>query len=137
MASNSENNIPDSLHNEEHAAKKSILIIEDEDGVRAVLEELLSMEGYKAIAVSNGFEGLSRFKETQFDLVFTDVRMPGMSGREVSKSIREISPNTPIIVITGWDPVTVKREFNDIEANVILKKPFDVDEVLDLVSKLI
>ena len=95
------------------------------------------MEGYKTIAVNNGFEGLSRFKQTQIDLVFTDVRMPGMSGREVYKAIRKINPNTPVIVVTGWEPEAVRREFNDIAANVVLKKPFDVDEVLDLVSELI
>ena len=137
MATNFANNTPDSLRNGEHIAQKSILIIEDEDGVRAVLEELLSMEGYKTIAVNNGFEGLSRFKQTQIDLVFTDVRMPGMSGREVYKAIRKINPNTPVIVVTGWEPEAVRREFNDIAANVVLKKPFDVDEVLDLVSELI
>ncbi len=137
MATNFANNAPDSLRNGEHIAQKGILIIEDEDGVRAVLEELLSMEGYKTIAVNNGFEGLSRFKQTQIDLVFTDVRMPGMSGREVYKAIRKINPNTPVIVVTGWEPEAVRREFNDIAANVVLKKPFDVDEVLDLVSELI
>ena len=137
MATNFANNAPDSLRNGEHIAQKSILIIEDEDGVRAVLEELLSMEGYKTIAVNNGFEGLSRFKQTQIDLVFTDVRMPRMSGREVYKAIRKINPNTPVIVVTGWEPEAVRREFNDIAANVVLKKPFDVDEVLDLVSELI
>ena len=60
-----------------------------------------------------------------------------MSGREVYKAIRKINPNTPVIVVTGWEPEAVRREFNDIAANVVLKKPFNVDEVLDLVSELI
>ena len=60
-----------------------------------------------------------------------------MSGREVYKAIRKINPNTPVIVVTGWESEAVRREFNDIAANVVLKKPFNVDEVLDLVSELI
>ncbi len=137
-----------------------ILIVEDEAGIRDLLEELLFMEGYRITAVDNGSDGVSRFSEestdlrmpgmsgwevakaiknhnSSHDLVFTDLRMPGMSGWEVAKAIKNHNSRTPVVMVTGWDTETLRSELNDTGVDRVLQKPFDMDVVLDLVSELL
>ncbi len=114
-----------------------ILIVEDEAGIRDLLEELLFMEGYRITAVDNGSDGVSRFSEESHDLVFTDLRMPGMSGWEVAKAIKNHNSRTPVVMVTGWDTETLRSELNDTGVDRVLQKPFDMDVVLDLVSELL
>lgn len=114
-----------------------ILIVEDEAGIRDLLEELLFMEGYRITAVDNGSDGVSRFTEEGHDLVFTDLRMPGMSGWEVAKAIKSQNSRTPVVMVTGWDTETLGSELNDTGVDRVLQKPFDMDAVLSLVSELL
>lgn len=114
-----------------------ILIVEDEEGIRDLLEELLFMEGYRITAVDNGSDGVSRFTEEGHDLVFTDLRMPGMSGWEVAKAIKSHNSRTPVVMVTGWDTETLGSELNDTGVDRVLQKPFDMDVVLNLVSELL
>ncbi len=114
-----------------------ILIVEDEAGIRELLEELLFMEGYRITAVDNGSDGVSRFSEEGHDLVFTDLRMPGMSGWEVAKAIKSHNSRTPVVMVTGWDTQTIASELNDTGVDRVLQKPFDMNVVLDLVSELL
>ncbi len=115
----------------------NILIVEDEEGIRAVLEELLFMEGYKTTSAENGDEGIRRLGQTDFDLVFTDLNMPGVSGRDVAKAVKAQNSNTPVIVVTGWDTNALGADLTSSGVDRILKKPFDMDEVLTIVSDLI
>ncbi len=114
----------------------SILIAEDEEGVRDLLVQLLEMGGYSAIAVDNGMDAVSKFKEGNYDLVITDFRMPGISGAEVTRAIKAFDSHTPVVVVTGWDPETFIDELEAVGVDHILQKPFDMDDLLELVSKL-
>lgn len=114
----------------------SILIVEDETGVRELLKQLLDLEGYHTTSVENGSEGVSMFQREHHDLVFTDFRMPGMSGAEVAKAIKTLSAQTPVVIVTGWDPDVFAEELRNSGVDRIVKKPFDMDEILDLVTDL-
>ena len=114
----------------------SILVVEDEEGVRDLLVQLLQMGGYSAMAVDNGLDAIASFKEEHYDLVFTDFRMPGISGAEVTRAIKAFDSKTPVVVVTGWDPETFKEELECAGADHILQKPFDMDDLLGLVSSL-
>ena len=114
-----------------------ILIVEDEAGIRDLLEELLFMEGYRITAVDNGSDGVSRFTEEDHDLVFTDLRMPGMSGWDVAKAVKSHNPRTPVVMVTGWDTEALSSELSDTGVDHILQKPFDMAAVLKLVSELL
>ena len=117
----------------EHPA---ILVVEDEQGVRDLLVQLLQMGGYSAIAVDNGMDAIASFKEEHYDLVFTDFRMPGISGAEVTRAIKAFNSQIPVVVVTGWDPETFKEELESAGVDHILQKPFDMDDLLALVSSL-
>lgn len=114
----------------------SILVVEDEEGVRDLMVQLLEIGGYSAMAVDNGLDAITSFKEEHFDLVFTDFRMPGMSGAEVTRAIKAFDSRIPVVVVTGWDPETFREELQGAGVDHILQKPFDMDDLLDLVSSL-
>ena len=112
----------------------SILVVEDEEGVRDLLVQLLEMGGFSAMAVDNGLDALSSFKKDHYDMVFTDFRMPGMSGAEVTRAIKACSSQTPVVVVTGWDPEIFKEELACAGVDHIIQKPFDMDDVLEVAA---
>lgn len=122
----------------EHLSEqKRILVIDDESGIRELLQEILSLEGYDTISASNGPQAIGLFRNQSFDLVIVDLLMPGMSGSEVAKALFEENPEVPIILITGSDSDTIESETANIPIASILTKPFVMDDVLGLVSHLI
>lgn len=127
---------PEKQHQESSTTQTSILVVEDEAGVRDLMVQLLQMGGYSAVAVDNGLDAISSFKTEHYDLVFTDFRMPGISGAEVTRAIKAFNSQIPVVVVTGWDPDTFREELECAGVDHILQKPFDMDDMLHLVSTL-
>lgn len=78
-----------------------VLVIDDHSHTRGLLCDLLTFWGYQPDAVSNGREGIARFAEGHYDLVLTDLVMPGVSGLEVAETIRHADPTVGVIMFTG------------------------------------
>ncbi|MGQ9645573.1 MAG: GAF domain-containing protein [Thermodesulfobacteriota bacterium] len=112
-----------------------ILVIDDEDSIRKVLYQMLKAKGYYVVVASNGEEGIERFKQEPFDLVFTDLGMPRMSGWEVGKALKEIDPKVPIALITGWGVELNREKMKETGIDLVVSKPFNFDEVVRLVSE--
>jgi signal transduction histidine kinase/CheY-like chemotaxis protein len=112
-----------------------ILVIDDEDSVRDILSRMLKTKGHKVVVAPNGEEGIERFRTEPFDLVFTDLGMPKLSGWDVGKTIKEINPKTPIAMITGWGVELDREKLNDSGIDLIISKPFNFDQVIHLVSE--
>jgi len=112
-----------------------ILVIDDEEAVRDLLSQMLQAKGHEVVQAANGEEGIGRFKEEEFDLVFTDLGMPKISGWEVSKTIKGINPKVPIAMITGWGMELNKEKMGESGIDLIVSKPFDFDQVIHLVSE--
>jgi len=112
-----------------------ILVIDDEDSVRDVLSRMLKTKGHKVVVAPNGEEGIERFKSETFDLVFTDLGMPKLSGWDVGKTIKEMNPKTPIAMITGWGVELDREKLNESGIDLIISKPFNFDQVIHLVSE--
>ncbi len=108
--------------------------MDDEPGLLAILREVL--EDYHVTLVDNGPDGVLRFKQEGYDLVFTDLRMPGMSGWEIARAVKEHSPATPVVMVTGWDTGLSPAELAGKGVDRVLKKPFDITDVLALVTEL-
>ncbi len=116
-----------------------IWIIDDDQSMRWVLEKTLSNNGYQVTAFESASVALSNFKRTEPEarprLIITDVRMPGINGFELLKQIKNISPQTPIIVMTAYtDLDTTVQAFHE-GAFEYLPKPFDIDDALTLVAR--
>jgi len=112
-----------------------ILVIDDEDSVRKILYQMLKAKGYEVVVASNGQEGIERFKEEPFDLVFTDLGMPKMSGWEVGRALKGINPKVPIVLITGWGVELNKDKMKESGIDLVVSKPFNFDQVVRLVSE--
>jgi CheY-like chemotaxis protein len=113
-----------------------ILVVDDEDFVRDLLREILESEGCSVVMAENGNQALELFSETDFDGVFTDVGMPGMSGWELAQAIREQSEMIPIAVITGWGEAVGSDEQKAAGVDWVVAKPFTADRISELVKDI-
>ena len=112
-----------------------ILIADDEDSLRWVLEKGLRQAGYDVTAVRDGDSALRAFAESPFDLVFLDVRMPGMDGLTALGKLRELRPDAHVIVMTAHGTMETAIQAMQRGAYDYLAKPFDLDEVLLLAER--
>ena len=112
-----------------------ILVIDDEDSVRDVLSRMLKAKGHQVAVASNGEEGIERFRSEPFDLVFTDLGMPKLSGWDVGRTIKTINPKVPIAMITGWGVELDRQKLNENGIDLSIAKPFNFDQVINLVCE--
>src|SRR5256885_10838568 len=84
---------------------KAILVDDDHEVLARLSCEILEMQGYKAVSAYNASDALKKFDQQDFDILVTDFRMEGMNGLELAKKVRERSPNTPVIIVTGYGPI--------------------------------
>lgn len=113
-----------------------ILLIDDEEHVRNAILNILSQGDHQITATKNGEEGIRLFKEKEFDVVLTDLGMPNMSGWEVCKAIKEMSPNTPVGMITGWEVDVDRDKIKEKGLDFIIPKPFDLKQLLNAVAEI-
>lgn len=111
-------------------SSKRILIVDDEEQIRDLLEFDISQSGYLTDTASDGEEGLKKALENNYDLVILDVMMPKMNGYEICKNIRLIKPNLPVLLLTAKGTIEDKTTGFEIGADDYLVKPFDIQEVL-------
>ena len=83
----------------------------------------------------DGEEGIERFKNETFDLIFTDLGMPKLSGWEVGKAIKEMNPRIPVVMITGWGMELNREKMSENGIDLIVSKPFHFEQVIELVSE--
>ncbi|MBC7358073.1 MAG: sigma-54-dependent Fis family transcriptional regulator [Desulfacinum sp.] len=112
-----------------------ILIVDDEKIARDNLEYVLKKEGYDVVAVDSGFRALKELERSEFDLVMTDLRMERVDGMDVLERTKELSPETEVIVVTGYATVSSAVEAMKKGAYHYLPKPYKLDEVRILVRK--
>ena len=115
--------------------KAKILVIEDEEAVRVVLSDILVEGGHEVEEAHSGSQGLKMFKKKAFDMVFTDLGMPGMSGLQVAEGIKKINKKIPVALITGWEVKLKGSELKKSGVDLVLNKPFKLDQVLRLVQE--
>ena len=115
--------------------KQKILIIDDDTSLRRVLEYNLQEAGYQVIAAADGEEGLRLFGEETPALVITDMKMPGMDGLQVLEAVKELSPETLVIIITAFGTVDIAVEAMKLGAYDYITKPFNREELRLTVGK--
>lgn len=111
----------------------SILVVEDDEAVRELICEILNEDGHHVEAAGNGRKGLELFTSKPFDMVFTDLVMPEMSGWQLAEEIKNISSSTPVALITAW---TLNMEVAELQSkgiDFIVFKPFRDEQLQRLV----
>jgi two-component system nitrogen regulation response regulator NtrX len=109
---------------------RRILVIDDEQGIRAALGQLLEYEGYEVHTLANAADGIAEYQKWRPHLVFLDVKMAGMDGMEALKKLREIDPMATVVMISGHATIRTAVEATQLGAYEILEKPLDTDRIL-------
>jgi len=106
-----------------------ILVVDDEKSMREILEIFLKNEGYSVTAANNGESAVEAIKKDIFDLVITDMKMPKMGGLELLKNIKEITPETIVVIVTAFGTTESAVEAMKHGAYDFIQKPFQMDDI--------
>jgi two-component system response regulator (stage 0 sporulation protein F) len=109
--------------------KKKVLIVDDQNGIRVLLMEVFSSEGYETFQASNGKLALEIVKNETPNLVLLDMKIPGMDGLEILKHIKAINKEIKVIMMTAYGELDMIKEATDHGALMHFTKPFDIDEM--------
>lgn len=115
--------------------KNRLLVVDDEDLLRSSLVKLLTMEGYSVLSAPDGNEALMLIKDNKFQLIITDLKMPGMSGMELIEEIRKLSPDTKVIILTAHGEWNTYLDALEKGACEYLNKPINKDDLFAAVKR--
>jgi len=107
-----------------------ILIIDDEKSIRNTLKEILSYEGYEVSEAADGMEGIKLAEKDKFDIILSDIKMPKMDGIEVLEKLQELTPETPVVMISGHGNIETAVEAIRKGAFDYISKPLDLNRML-------
>lgn len=114
---------------------KQLLIIDDQPGIRLLLEEIFNQAGLDTLLAANGGEALEILETCRPDCILLDMKMPGMNGVEVLREIRKTLPDTLVMMMTAYSEIELTEEAGKLGIDQYFTKPFDIFEVRDTVMK--
>ena len=117
--------------------KTKILLVEDHKVTLDILAENLINQGHSVHKADNGMAGIKMFKDGHYDIVITDVGLSDISGWAVSKKIKDMSPQVPIVFITGWGNQLNSSQLKECGVDYVLAKPFKIEEISSIIKKAI
>ena len=114
--------------------KYRILAIDDDKIIRDLALDLLTNYGYEVVTASSGTEAISLLKKSPFDLILCDINMPGQTGFDVFKEVKSFTPDVKFIFISAFDNQGNINKGMEMGAKAFIGKPFDSDELLDVIE---
>ncbi len=129
--------IDDWLQRNSVGVKASILVIDDEEVVRSLFKETLEELGHRVIATENGSEALELVEQQDFDLVFLDLKMPGMVGDDFIGRLKAIEPKLPVTIITGYPDSGMMARALAQGPFGVMNKPFGESDIIDAVANFL
>ncbi len=115
---------------------KSLLIVDDQKGIRLLLDEVFRREGFKTTLAANGLEALQAVEREIPGCVLLDMKMPGIDGLEVLKRLKIGWPEIPVIMMTAYGEIELTEDALKTGAMKYFTKPFDIYEVRDAVNEM-
>lgn len=116
--------------------KLKILIVDDEDSLRISLASILELEGYEVESAENGYKAIELAKKIDFDIMFSDIRMPGITGTETFKEIKKIKPDIIGVMMTAYALNDLIVDALNSGAFACLSKPFEIDTILSTIKDI-
>ena len=113
--------------------RQRILLIDDQPDVRESVSDMLKALGHDVSVASDGRAGLQLVQTESFDVVLTDLRMPGMDGLDVAKRVRTLRPNVPVVLLTGWE--TFFEDSQPEAVSVVLPKPPTLHSLSEAITR--
>jgi len=115
---------------------KHILVVDDEEEIRNLFLDILAPRGYEVVGARSGPEAIAYAGDHAFDVVFLDIKMPGMNGVETFEALKRLSPEAQYVMITGYAGSHLVDQSLAEGALFCLPKPFGVADILDLIRSL-
>lgn len=115
---------------------KKILIVDDEKGIRELFVDVLKRAGHTVVTAHDGLAGIEAARSGDIDIIFLDIKMPGINGVEALRQIRSFSPQTKVVMITGYARDELLNEAMQMDVFNCLAKPFSVRDLVELVKML-
>ncbi len=112
-------------------ALRKILVVDDDPVVGKSFDRVLTNKGYEVVMAHNAAEALERMRKSEYDLVYTDIRMPGMDGLELAEKVKARRPWTPVVIVTGHGTVDNERRAMDAGVSAFLHKPLSPEMIED------
>lgn len=116
---------------------KTILIVDDQTGIRLLLNEVFKKEGFQTLMAANGAQALKQAEENRPDIVLLDMKIPGMDGIEILKNLKKMRQDIKVIMMTAYGELDVIKESFVNGACCYYTKPFDVFEIRDAVKEML
>ena len=122
---------------------KRILIVDDEDILTKTFSLLLKKNGYETKAINNGEKALALIEKQKFDLIICDIRMPGINGVEIVKSMQNSNEafnknvTTPVIFISGYADIKTEETAQSLKPAAYIQKPFEMLELLETIRNVV
>lgn len=113
---------------------RKLLIVDDQYGIRILLNEVFQKEGYITFQASNGVQALSIVEQDRPDLVLLDMKIPGMDGIEILRRLKEIDQTIEVFIMTAYGELDMIQQAKDLGARTHFAKPFDIDEIREAVK---
>ena len=107
---------------------KRALVVDDDETIRGIVSKMISLFGYEVLSADSGENGFDLFLKNRFDLVITDLDMPGMKGLDLAGIIKKESPYTLVILMTGQEKALIQAKIEDSVVDRALFKPFGLME---------
>jgi len=114
-----------------------VLIVDDQFGIRILLNEVFQKEGYQTFQAANGVQALEILTKNKPDIVLLDMKIPGMDGIEILKRMKKLNQHIRVIIMTAYGELDMIQEARDLGALTHFAKPFDIDDLRDAVKKYI
>ena len=112
-------------------ASRKVLVVDDDPAVRKSIDRVLTNKGYAVITAENGEEAMRKLNEQKYDLVYTDIRMPGMSGLDVAEQVKARKPWTPVVIITGYGTDAAQARAKAAGVSNFVHKPLSPEIIED------
>ena len=116
---------------------EKILIVDDQFGIRILLNEVLQKEGYQTFQAANGIQALEIVDNHSPDLVLLDMKIPGMDGIEILKRMKQKNADIRVIIMTAYGELDMIQEAKDLGALTHFAKPFDIDDIRQAVKQYV
>ena len=113
-----------------------VMIVGDDPGVRVTLEGIIAHEGLRVVGAEDGYKAIELAARTPFPLILMDIRMPGINGVETYREIKKISPQSTVVVMTGFAVRHLVLEAENEGAYAVLQKPFDIRQLIDITHEV-
>ena len=115
----------------------TVLVIDDEEGIRNLLDTLLSRKGYEVVLASNGQKGLELFRRKRPDVVVLDLKMPHMDGLAVLQQVRQLNPTQPVVILTGAGTAEAEQQVRALGVTEYVEKEFSLHRLGDALKRLL